>query len=105
MVKHLIPCRLGVNDKVIPNSLLDFGHMPLFLVEHLIITFNPNGPQNNPSKKVPYLNNFVISFRNSFPEQGLFPIETIIITHSYPAKLMHDECCPSPLPTCLDAIP
>ena len=79
--------------------------MPLYLVEHSIIAFDPNGPESNPSKEVPNFNLFAIPFRNSLPEQGLFLVETIIVTRPNSTKLMHNEYGPSPCPSCLDANP
>ena len=41
------------NDKLIPNLLLDLRLMPLFMVEHFVIAFNPNDPKRNAFKEVP----------------------------------------------------
>ena len=53
---HPLPRHLGVNDEPIPNPVLDIGFMPLLMVEHFIIVFNPYGPKCNSSKKMPNLN-------------------------------------------------
>ena len=48
-------CCLGTHNEVIPNEVLHFGLMPLFMVKHLIILYNPNRPKNNPSKSYQFL--------------------------------------------------
>ena len=35
---HLIPSNLGVQDEVIPNEVFDFRLMPMFLIEHPVVT-------------------------------------------------------------------
>jgi hypothetical protein len=50
---HPLPRHLGVNDEPIPIPVLDIGFVPLFMVEHFIIAFNPYGPKCNSSKKMP----------------------------------------------------
>ena len=58
--------------------------MPLHLVEHFVITFDPDGPKSNVPKKVPNFNHFSISFGDSFPKHHLLPIEAVIVAGSNP---------------------
>ena len=85
--------------------MYDFRDVPLFLVKDFIVTFNPNGQKCNASKNVPNKNLLVILFGESFPEQSLFPIETIIIANANPVKLVHIESSPSPYSHGLHMIP
>jgi hypothetical protein len=50
---YMFSCRLGVNDEFIPNIVFDLRLVPLFMVEHFVVAFNPNGPKCNTAKKVP----------------------------------------------------
>ena len=43
---HSFPRNLGVDNEFIPNAMFDPRFMPLFMVEDLVIAFNPNGPQD-----------------------------------------------------------
>jgi hypothetical protein len=81
----------GIDDENIPNLILDFRHVPLFMVKHFVITFNPDGPNCNASKQMPNLNVFAELFGNPFPKQCLLPIEIIILASSSPAKFMHNK--------------
>ena len=47
------PCTLGINDKFVPNAVLNLGLMSLFMIEHFVIAFNSYNPKCNTSKKVP----------------------------------------------------
>ena len=75
---------LGVNNESIPNMVLYFSLMPLFMVEHFRIALNPNGPKRNSPEEVPKFEIFTIILRNPFPKHDLLPIETIVITSSNP---------------------
>ena len=59
--------------------MLDSSSRPLFLVENLIITFDPNGPKGNPPKEMPDLNLLTILFGNPFSEKSLFPIKNFTV--------------------------
>ena len=77
------PCLrcLGIHNEVIPNDVLHFGLMPLFMVEHLIIPLNPNYQRDNASKEVPILNSLNKLLR-ILPPKGLASNENC---HSYPS--------------------
>ena len=77
--QHPSPCRFGIDNKFIPNPMLDFSSRPLFLVEKLIITFDPNGPMGNPPKEMSDLNLLTILFGNPFSEKSLFPIKNFTV--------------------------
>ena len=51
LFEHEVPSRFGVDDKFIPNVVLDLRLVPLLMVEHLVITFNSNGPECNALKR------------------------------------------------------
>lgn len=85
--------------------MLHFGLMPLFMVEHSIIPLNSNHPKCNVPKEMPNLDCLDKFIRNSLPEEGLLPIDTIIVACLNPTKLMHNEGGPPPSSLGLDAIP
>lgn len=59
------PSCLSVHNEVVSNKVLHFGLMPLFMVEHSIILFDPNHPKGNASKEVPNLEFLDKLFRDS----------------------------------------
>lgn len=65
--------------------------MPLFRIERPIIAFNPNG---NAQKHVPNLNSLDKSLGDSFPKEGLFLVNTIIVACMHSTKAVHDQSCP-----------
>ena len=69
-------------NELIPNLLFDLSLKPLFVVEHLVIAFNPNSPQCNASKKMPNLDPFAIFIRNPFLKNDLLLVEAIIVARS-----------------------
>ena len=101
----MLPSHSGANDEFIPNSLLDLGLVSLFMLEHFIVTFNPNGLKHNAPKEVPNFDHFTKLLGGFFPKHHLFPIEVIIVARSNPTKFMHNERAPSPCPPCLDTVP
>ena len=78
--------------------------MSLFVVEHFIITFNPDGPQSDATKEVPNFNLYAKFPPYHFPINSLFPVEIVVVANPHSAQLMHDERGPSPSPPRLDAI-
>ena len=74
------------------------------MVEHSIIPLNPYHPKFNVSEEVPNLGFLDKFIENSLPEEGLLPIDTIIVACPNPTKLMHDESGPLPSSLSLDAI-
>lgn len=102
---HPIPRTFGVNDKLVPDSLLDLRLMSLFMVKKIIIAFDPNEPQHNASKEVPDHDHFVEFICNYSLKQSLLPIEAIIIADSNPTKFVHNECGQLPNPPSLNTIP
>ena len=44
LFNHPFPRRFGVSNKLIPNLLLDLRLMPLFMIEHFVIAFDPDVP-------------------------------------------------------------
>ena len=105
LCRHPFPCHLGINDKFVPNLLLNLRFVPMCLIEHFVVLFDPNGPQGNAPKKVTNFNYFTIFLGDPFPEQSLLPVETIIVASSNPAKFMHNKCGPSPCLSGLNANP
>ena len=57
------------------------------MIEHLVIALNPDSPECNITKKVPYFN-LSDDFLGIIPKQSLFPIKTIIIVGSNPTKIL-----------------
>ena len=49
------PSHLGIHNEVITNKVFNLRFMPLFLVEHPIIAFNPNRPKHDVVNEVPNL--------------------------------------------------
>lgn len=92
LLKHPVPRSFDINDKFIPNALFDLSHMPLFLVEHFIIMFNPDGPKGNAPQEVPNLTHFAIFPGEPFPNKCLLPVEAIVVAGSNPAEFMHESC-------------
>ena len=88
-----------------PNEMFHFGLMPLFMVEHPIIPFNSYHPKGDALEEVPNLGCLSKFLRKSFPKEGLFPIEVVIVAYLNPAKLVHEEGGPLPSMPCLNAIP
>lgn len=68
--------------------------MPLLLLEHPVILFNPNSPQSNALQRTPNLLLVDKLPRNPLFQKGFFPIEAIIVLGVDPTKLMHDESGP-----------
>lgn len=64
---HPSPNNLGIHNEVIPNKVFNLGYMPLFLVEHLIVTHNSSRPRRNAMKEVPNLNFLNQVLRVHFP--------------------------------------
>ena len=96
---------MGIHEKGILNARLHLGFMPLFLVEHLVIPLNPNGPNSSPPKEMPNFDHLTELKRDPFTKECLLPIEAIKMVGSHPTKLMHNVGSQSPSPTCLNAIP
>lgn len=71
LFNYPIPGRLGVNDEFISDPMLDLRLVPLFMVEHFVITFDPNGPKRNAPKEVPNFNHFAVFLMDPFPKQRL----------------------------------
>ena len=46
MLDHPFPCRFGVDDKFIPNVVLDLRLVPLFMVEYSVIVHNVTFSKN-----------------------------------------------------------
>jgi hypothetical protein len=46
---HPFPCRFGIDDEFIPNPLLNLRLVPLFMIKHFVVPFDPNGPKRNAS--------------------------------------------------------
>lgn len=106
LFNYPILCRFGINDEFIPNPMLNLGFMPLFVVEHFVIPFDPNGPKRNALKEVSiFFDYFAVFLRNNFPKQCLQSIEAIIVVSSNPMKFMHNKRGPYPHLSCLNAIP
>ena len=55
LFKHPIPCCPSVHDEFIPDVMLDFGFLPLFVIEHLVIALDSNSPKCKVPKDVPNL--------------------------------------------------
>ena len=85
--------------------MLELRLMPLRLIKDLVVPFDPNSPKSNAPEEVPNFDHFTIFLGDSFPEQGLLPIEAIIVVSSNPTKFMHNKCGPSPRPPSLNVIP
>ena len=82
---------MDIDDEFIPNLVFDFRDVLLFLIKTIVVAFNPNGLKCDTFKEVPNVNFLAIFFRNPFPKQNLFPIETIVVTGSHSTKFVHDE--------------
>ena len=65
--------------------------MSLFIIEHFVITLHPNCPKGNISKEVPNFDFLAVLLKNYFSEDGLFPIEAIIIARTDSTKFVHYE--------------
>lgn len=101
---HPLPSDLGIQKEVSPNEVFDPGIVPLFLVEHRIISFNPNSSRSNAPEKVPNLHQLDKLLRDPLSQKGLFPMKVVIDTDATPTKLMHDESGPQPSSMALNAI-
>ena len=102
LFEHLVPSRLSIKNELIPNAVFNPRFMPLFVIEHFVITFHPKG---NISKEVPNFDFLAVLLRNFFPKDGLFSIESIIIVRTSSTKFIHGVCCPTPSPPSLYVIP
>jgi hypothetical protein len=70
-----LPNHFGIDDKVVPNLVFDLGFVPLFVVEHFIVPFDPNGPEGNASKEVPNFNLFSYSMGILSPKIACFQLK------------------------------
>ena len=102
---HPIPSRLDVNNKLILNLVFNLSLLPLLMVKHLVITFNPNDPKSYAPKEVPNFDLLAKFLWNPIPEQCFFLVEGVIVARSNSTQFVRDECGPSPCPSSLDAIP
>lgn len=89
-----VPCHVTIDDKVLPNLLSHLRFMLLFMVEHPILVLNPNLPKRNTTEKMSNHDLLGELLANPFPEECLFPIETIVIVRVNNAKFVHDEHSP-----------
>jgi hypothetical protein len=55
LFEYPFPSRLGIDDELTPNAVLDLRFMPVFGIEDFLITLNPNGSQCNASTEVQIL--------------------------------------------------
>lgn len=89
---------LCIHNEVVPNEVFHFGVMPLFMVEHPIVPFNPNRLERNASKKLPsldFLNKLLNkdSFpKESFPKGNMSHWKPLSFSHGKPNAGQHD--CP-----------
>lgn len=51
--ESLFPCSFAIDNASLPNDVFVLEFMPLHLVGNLVIAFNPNGPHDNASEKIP----------------------------------------------------
>lgn len=102
---YLVPGCFGVDNELVPNTVLNLGLMSLFVVKHLIIMFNSDGSKGNASKEMPNFNQLAVFFGDPFTKQSLLPVEAIIIAHPNPTKFMHNVRGPSPSYPGLNTIP
>lgn len=91
---------LGIHNEFVPDMVFDLRLVLLFVVEHFVIAFEPNGPKRNVTKEVPNFDLFAKLLQDPLPKQSLFPI-----AGPNPTQLMHDKHDPSPSPSRLNAIP
>lgn len=84
--EYFLPNCFGVHNEIIPNEMLNFGLMPLFLVKHIVVMLNPNCLKSNVTKKVPKSYYF-------FPGRkgGLFLIRIVKVASPNPTNIMHDK--------------
>ena len=88
---------LCIHNEVVPNEVFHFGIMPLFMVKHPIIPFDPNCLEHNASKKVLNLDFLNKLLRDSFPKES-FPKGSMshrkitFLSHGKPNTGQHD--CP-----------
>jgi hypothetical protein len=59
--------------------MFDISLVTLFLVKHMIITFNPNNPNNNAMKEVPNLHFLDELLRNSLPKNFWTPHDSCVM--------------------------
>ena len=87
--------------------MMSSSHRPvsLFVVEHFVITFNPDGLEKIAPKEMPNFNLLPMLFFDHVPKQYLFPVEVIIIACSNPAKFMYNKRSPSPCSPSFNAVP
>ena len=68
-----LPCRLSINDEFVPNVVFDQTRLvPLFMIEHLVVTFNPNGAKSDAEEKMPNFGFLVKLLGNPFPNKVYF---------------------------------
>lgn len=85
--------------------MLDLRLMPLFSIEHPVISLDPNSHESNATKEVPNLHFLGEFLWDHLPKGGLFLVETIIIACPHPAKFTHNEGFTSPCSLDLIVIP
>ena len=117
------PSHHGVHNEIIPNKVFQIGLMPMFLVEHPIISFKPNIPKCNALEKVPnrfLLANFlgILSLRRGLVSNGSYcncqyglhptPPNTLEVTQWQPItpnQPPHSNTYPSSMPPTLTCCP
>jgi hypothetical protein len=64
--------------------VLDLRFVPLFLIEHPIITFNSKSPKSDAMEEVPNFDLLGKPLKDPFPIKGFLPMEAIIVTSLEP---------------------
>lgn len=104
-LERFIPRGLTIDDAFLPNEILDFKFVPLFLVEHLIITFDPNGPKHNAPKKMPNVIPCFVFLTNAMSKDAILPVELMDRVLSSATKVKQNLERPFPRSSGLDAVP
>lgn len=79
--------------------------MQLNVIKSLVITFEPNGPKCDASKKVPNGKPLFVFLVDAMPKDTILPIELRETEMSSTAKFKDDLDCPFPNPLSLTTIP
>lgn len=72
-VGHPIPSHLNLHNEIVPNEVFYLHFMPMSMVDHLVIPFNPNGPHGDALHEVPNLITF----------EGIFHITMHVYKEKY----------------------
>lgn len=67
------PRSIVIDYTLIPNHILNFEFMSVFMVKNLVVALNPNGPHDNATKEEPNVEPRFEFLLNAFAQDAILP--------------------------------